>query len=74
MARLANSLGNELVRAEAEKGGRSQIPDAIDLAMRGQALLQQATLTKDSNDAARALFEQALKIDPTYAAALAGNA
>ena len=42
--------------------------------MRGQALLQQTTVTKESNDAARALFEQALKIDPNYAAALAGNA
>jgi adenylate cyclase len=72
VARLANSLGYELVRAEAEKGGRSKNPDAIDLAMRGQAL--QATVTKDSNDAARALFEQALKIDPNYAAALAGDA
>jgi adenylate cyclase len=74
VARLANSLGYELVRAEAEKGGRSQIPDAIDLAMRGQALLQQTTPTKDNNDAARALLEQALKIDPSYAEALAGNA
>jgi adenylate cyclase len=74
VARLANSLGYELVRAEAEKGGRSQIPDAIDLGMRGQALLQQATPTKDNNDAARALFEQALKIDPNYAAALADDA
>ena len=74
VARLANSLGYELVRAEAEKGGRSKNPDAIDLAMRGQALLQQATITKENNDAARALFEQALKIDPNYAAALAGNA
>src|SRR6202042_2224655 len=74
VARLANSLGNELVRAEAEKGGHSKNPDAIDLAMRGQALLQQTTVTKDNNGAARALFEQALKIDPNYAAALAGNA
>ena len=40
VARLANSLGNELVKAEAEKGGRSQNPDAIDLAMRGWALLR----------------------------------
>ena len=36
-------LGYELVKAEAEKGARSKNPDAIDLAMRGQALLQQAT-------------------------------
>ncbi len=31
-------------------------------------------LTKDNNDAARALFEQALKIDPNDADALAGDA
>jgi adenylate cyclase len=74
VARLANSLGYELISAEAEKGTRSQSPDAIDLAMRGQALLQQTTSTMDNNNAARALFEQALKIDPNYAAALAGNA
>ena len=74
VARLANSLGYELVKAEAEKGGHSKNPDAIDLAMRGQALLQQTTPTKDNNDAARALFERALAIDPNYAAALAGNA
>jgi adenylate cyclase len=74
VARLANSLGYELVRAEAEKGGHSKNPDAIDLAMRGQVLLQQTTPTKDNNDAARAVFERALAIDPNYAAALAGNA
>jgi adenylate cyclase len=74
VARLANSLGYELVRAEAEKGGRSQIPDAIDLGMRGQALLQAATPTKENNDAARALFERARTVDPNNAAALAGDA
>ena len=74
VARLANSLGYELVKAEAEKGGRSKDPDAIDLAMRGQALLLQATPTKDSNDVARALFNQALAIDLNDAAALAGGA
>jgi adenylate cyclase len=74
VARLANSLGYELVKAEAEKGGRSKDPDAIDLAMRGQALLLQATPTKDNNDAARALFNQALAIDLNDAAALAGDA
>ena len=31
VARLANSLGYELVKAEAEKGARSKSPDAIDL-------------------------------------------
>jgi TolB-like protein len=39
VARLANSLGYELVKAEAEKSVRSKNPDAIDLDMRGRALL-----------------------------------
>jgi adenylate cyclase len=74
VARLANSLGNELVKAEGERGGRTQSPDAIDLFMRGRALLQLDPITRDSNDAARALFERALAIDPNYGAALAGDA
>ena len=74
VARLANSLGNELVKAEGEKGGRSQSPDAIDLVMRGWALLQLYPVPKDNNNAARALFERALAIDPNYALALAGDA
>ena len=74
VARLANSLGNELVTAEGERGGRTQSPDAIDLVMRGWALLQLYPTTRDNNDAARALFERALAIDPNYAAALAGDA
>jgi adenylate cyclase len=43
VARLANTLGFELVKAEADKSARSNNPDAIDLTMRGLALLQQAT-------------------------------
>ncbi len=74
VARLANSLGNELVTAEGERGGRTQSPDAIDLVMRGRALLQVYPTTRDNNDAARALFERALAIDPNNAAALAGDA
>ena len=38
VARLANTLGYELVKAEAEKSMHS-VPDAIDLTMRGRALL-----------------------------------
>jgi len=74
VARLANSLGNELVRAEGERGGRTQSPDAIDLVMRGRALMQVYPTTRDNNDAARTLFERALAIDPNNAAALAGDA
>ncbi len=42
--------------------------------MRGNALFQLQPLTKDDNDAARTLFEQALKIDPNDVGALAGDA
>ncbi len=79
VARLANTLGYELVKAEAEKSARSESPDAIDLAMRGWALVfqgyQQSAKDKhDSYYAARALFEQALKVDPNEAEALVGDA
>jgi adenylate cyclase len=76
VARLANTLGYELIKAEAEKASRSKNPDAIDLTMRGRALLSQAnpTTTKDTFDAALDLFDQALKIDPNEADALAGEA
>ena len=73
VARLANTLGHELIKAEAEKGTRSQNPDAIDLTMRGTALLW-PPLTKDRNVTGRAWFEEALKLDPNYSAALAGDA
>jgi hypothetical protein len=53
VARLANSLGNELVKAETAKAARSQNPDAIDFTLRGEALLHDAWHIKDNNDAAR---------------------
>jgi adenylate cyclase len=74
VARLANTLGYQLVKAEAEKGARSKNPDVVDLTMRGNALFQLQPMTKDNNDAARAAFEQALKIDPNDVAALTGDA
>ncbi len=74
MARLANTLRIELVKAEAEKGARSKNPDAVDLTMHGWALARPSQQTKEKNEAARALFAQALKIDPDNADALAGAA
>jgi len=76
VARLANTLGHELVKAEAQTSARSKKPDVIDLTMHGLALVWQAAQapTKDTLDAALALFEQALKIDPNDADALAGDA
>jgi adenylate cyclase len=76
VARLANSLDNELVKAEAQTSVRKVNPDVIDVAMRGQSLLflfqQQPTM--ENLYAARVLFEQALKIDSNDADALAGDA
>jgi adenylate cyclase len=73
VARLANTLRFELVRAEAEKNTGSKNPDAIDLAMRGRALLW-PPFTKDKIDTARTWFEKALKFDPNSSDALAGDA
>jgi TolB-like protein/DNA-binding winged helix-turn-helix (wHTH) protein/Flp pilus assembly protein TadD len=74
VTRLANTLGIELVKAEARKGSRAGNPDVMDLTMRGWALLRTLPQTKDKNVPARALFEQALAIDPNNADALAGDA
>jgi adenylate cyclase len=75
VARLANTLGNELVKAEAKESSRSKNPDAIDLVMRGRALVQQQyPPTKETLNLARTLFEQALKINPNDADALTGEA
>ena len=73
VARLANSLGYELVKAEASKGVRSTNPDAIDLTMRGLAAIAQPP-TREGNLQARSWFDQALKLDPNDADALAGDA
>ena len=74
VARLANALDFQLLKAEAAKGARSKSSDAIDLDMRGVALLWLPTITKESNNTSRALLEQALKIDPNLAEPGAGGA
>ena len=76
VARLAYSLGWALTNAEAEKGARSNNPDAIDLTMQGWALRWRFQKTSESREVkeARALFDRALAIDPNDADALAGSA
>ena len=78
MGRLANSLGYELVKAEAESRLASKNPDAIDLELRGRAMFvtrfQQGADYKKITHDAQALFSQALAIDPNNADALAGSA
>jgi len=75
VARLARTLQVELVNAEAQRAlhDRAQNPDAIDLTLRGFALINQP-LAKASYYQARGLFEQALTLDSTNADALAGAA
>jgi TolB-like protein/class 3 adenylate cyclase/Flp pilus assembly protein TadD len=74
VARLANTLGHELIKAEAEKSARSKSPDVVDLTMRGWAVFEQLPLMKEKNDTARRFFEQALEIDPNDPDALMGDA
>jgi TolB-like protein/Tfp pilus assembly protein PilF len=75
VARLARTLQVDLVNAEAQRSlhDRPRNPDAIDLTMRGLALLNQP-FTKANRFEARDLFEQALALDPTNADALADAA
>ena len=73
VARLANMLGYELVKAEAQRGTHSTNPDAIDLTMRGWSALWQQP-TKESTTSARDYFERAIKLDPQNAEAMVGSA
>jgi len=76
VARLANTLGYELVKAEAKKSTQSGNPDAIDLTMRGWAIFNKPQLFADKDSVAKALalFEQALNLDPNNVDALVGTA
>jgi adenylate cyclase len=75
VSRLANSLGVELVKAEALRAMRERPnnPDAVDLSMRGWAEAFRP-YSKSSNDAAIGLFERALAIDPHLVQAMVGLA
>ena len=73
VARLANTLGYELARAEAQKSVHSTNPDAIDLMMRGWSVLWQPP-TKESVALARDYFERASNIDPQNTEAMVGMA
>jgi TolB-like protein/class 3 adenylate cyclase/Tfp pilus assembly protein PilF len=73
--RIASSLNAELVQAESDRSLREHRgdPDAVDLTLRGRALLNK-TVSPEIVAEARVLFEQALAIDPTNADALTGLA
>ncbi len=77
VARLANSLGAELVKAEAlrAKRERPNNPDAVDLTMRGWAALWNFNgANKSTRNDAIATFERALTLDPKNVSAMSGLA
>ncbi len=77
VARLANSLGVELVKAEALRAMRERPnnPDATDLSMRGWADTYGAPApSKARVDARVGLFERALELDPQLVPAMVGLA
>jgi TolB-like protein/Flp pilus assembly protein TadD len=66
VARIAHSLGEELIKAESLRAirERPKNPDAVDLATRGEAILLSNSFNQSAwNDAIR-LFERALALDP----------
>jgi TolB-like protein/DNA-binding winged helix-turn-helix (wHTH) protein/Flp pilus assembly protein TadD len=75
VGRLANSLGVELVKAEALRSMRERPsnPDAVDLAMRGEAILN-SNPDKPALQDALTLFERALALDPQNVRAMIGLA
>jgi class 3 adenylate cyclase/TolB-like protein len=75
VSRLANSLGVELVRAEALRAAheRPNNPDAVDLAMRGLAAYSQSWGPASVNEAL-GYFERALQLDPGHTGAKIGLA
>ncbi len=77
VARLANSLGVELVKAEALRAMRERPnnPDAVDLSMRGWADAYGGYATSKAKLAGRVdLFERALELDPQLVPAMVGLA
>jgi adenylate cyclase len=76
VSRLANSLGVELVKAEALRAMRERPnnPDAVDLSMRGWMERYRGFTSKTNEDAAIGLFERALAIDPELVPAMVGLA
>jgi class 3 adenylate cyclase/TolB-like protein len=75
VSRLANSLGAELVKAEALRAARERPknPDAVDLAMRGWAAYQ-ASFDQSTVNEVLGYFERALQLDPGLTTAKIGLA
>jgi TolB-like protein/class 3 adenylate cyclase len=73
VARLANTLNAQLIAAEARRAETVSVPDAIDYCFRGRATLNRGeslTIVRES----QALFDEALRLDPSNVEALVGAA
>jgi len=68
--RLSRSAGLQIIDAEARHSSRATSPEALDLVMRGCALMNRPT-NREGLIEARILFEHALSIDPDNTDALA---
>jgi class 3 adenylate cyclase/TolB-like protein len=75
VSRLANSLGWELIKAEALRAMRERPsnPDAVDLAMQGRVKLY-SDFSKAGRNSAIALFDRAVALDAQNVPALTGLA
>ena len=73
--RLARALDVQLTEAESLRAQRTRPnnPDAMDLAMRGRAVMNRPR-TRDNTLEAQQLFEQALQLDPQLVPAIVGRA
>lgn len=67
---VAGAIAPSIQQAEIERAQRTPPSslDAYDLYLRAMALYR--TMTREANDAARALLEQAIALDPDYATAM----
>jgi adenylate cyclase len=76
VARLARSLGLELVKAESLRAMRERPnnPDAVDLSMRGWAMMNSSNVDKAILIDATAVFERALALDAQNVPAMIGLA
>ena len=70
VARLAHTLGYELLKAETQRSAHSTNPDAMDLAMRCDTAVRKAGFFGTEADAGYRLCEQALDADPNNVGAL----
>jgi TolB-like protein/class 3 adenylate cyclase len=73
VSRLSNTLGAELIEAEAREAERSLLPNSMDLYFQGMAWLNKGG-TIEHVTHAQGFFERALSLDPNNVEALIGMA